>query len=189
MRVLLACLLLLGWPAWLRAQDLADYDYENLRLVGLGVDFGGLAPTLVEPTLTVAVRGDLGFLGPGVRIMPAIRFWSSELREEGFQDARVAALALEVDGHYVWSDYMGDPYLGAGVGLHFLNGSGPSIDGTFVEDLLDTVLPALNAAGGASLPLGPRLRVFAEARGVLATEVQYAALVVGGIVDLSPRSR
>lgn len=190
MHFLFALLLLLLPAAGTHAQELADYDYENLHLAGLGVDFGGLSPTLVEPTLTIGVRADLGFLGPGVRIMPAIRFWSSELREdEGFDDARVAALALELDGHYVWTEFVGDPYAGAGVGLHFLNGSGSSIGGTFVEDLLDTALPAINVMGGVSFPLGPQLRVFTEARGVLATEVQYAALLVGGILNLSRRSR
>ena len=188
MRLLIACLLVLAVPGFARAQDIADYDYENLRLAGLGVDFGGLTPTLVEPTLTLAVRADLGFLGPGVRIMPSLRFWSSELREEGFDDARVSALALDVDGHYVWSDYLGDPYAGAGVGLHFLNGGGSSISGTFAEDLLDTVLPGINVMAGIGLPLGSQLRIFTEARGVLATEVQYAALVVGGILNLSRRS-
>lgn len=189
MRFVCGLLLVLLGSGNLRAQDLADYDYENLRLVGVGIDFGGLAPTLVEPTLTIAARADLGFLGPGVRIMPAIRFWSSELREAGYEDSRVGSLALEVDGHYVWTDYVGEPYLGAGAGLHFLNGSGASIDGTFVEDLLDTAMPALNLLGGIGLPLGPQLRVFVEARGVLATEVQYAALVAGGILNLSSRSR
>lgn len=179
---LLGVLLLL--PVSLAAQDLADYDYENLRFSGVGLDFGGILPNGMESTLTLGARADLGFLGPRVRIMPGVRFWSSERRERDFGDIRVTVLSLDADAHYVWTDFVGDPYVGAGASLHLMNGSGSQIEGTLVEDLLDTVLPGINVLAGAGLPLGPRLRVFVEARGVLATEVQYAALVVGGILNL-----
>lgn len=180
--------LLLWVPGALQAQDIADYDYENLRLAGIGVDFGVILPTRVDPTLSLGIRADLGFLGPGVRIMPGIQYWSSTLRDDELQGARLSDLILNVDGHYVWADRVGDPYVGAGLALHFLNGSGAGIS-QVTEDLLDTVSPGVNLLAGAAMPLGPQIRVFAEARGVLATEIQYAALSVGAILNLPPRSR
>lgn len=184
-RVLLA--LLLCVPGTLQAQDIADYDYENLRLAGIGLDFGIILPSRVDPTLSLGARADLGFLGPGVRIMPGIQYWSSTLRDAEFQGARLSDLILNVDGHYVWTDRVGDPYLGGGLALHFLNGSGPALPQA-TEDLLDTLSPGLNLLAGATMPLGLQLRVFAEARGVLATEIRYAALSVGAIYNLPRRS-
>lgn len=184
-RLLLA--LLLSVPGTLHAQDIADYDYENLHLAGIGLDFGVILPNRVDRALSLGVRADLGFLGPGVRIMPGIQYWSSALKDPEFQGARLADLVVNLDGHYVWMDRVGDPYLGTGVGLHFLNGSGSGITQA-TEDLLDTVSPGINLLAGASMPLGPQLRAFAEARGVLATEIRYAALSVGAIYNLPRRS-
>ncbi len=184
-RLLLA--LLLCVPSVLQAQDIADYDYENLRLGGIGVDFGVILPTRVESTLSLGARADLGFLGPGVRIMPGIQYWSSALRDPEFQGARLADLVVNLDAHYVQADRVGDPYLGAGIALHILNGSGSGITQA-TEDLLDTISPGVNLLAGAAMPLGPQLRIFAEARGVLATEIRYAALSVGAIYNLPQRS-
>ncbi len=186
MRRLLWAMLLCA-PGALQAQDFADYDYENLRLAGVGIDFGVIFPTRVDPTLSLGARVDLGFLGPGVRIMPGIQYWASTLRADQFGGARLSDLILNVDGHYVWTDRVGDPYVGAGLALHFLNGSGAGIS-QVTEDLLDTVSPGVNLLAGAALPLGPQIRVFAEARGVLATEIRYAALSLGAILNLPRRS-
>ena len=188
MRTWIAAALLLLAPGALRAQELADYDYENLRFSGIGLDFGAIAPTRVDPTLMIGARVDLGFLGPGVRIVPGIQFWSSDIREDEFEGARLSDLVFNADAHYVWTDRVGDPYVGAGFGLHLLNGGGSGITQA-VEDLLDTVSPGLNVMGGAGIPLGPQVWVFAEARGVLATEIQYVALSVGGILNLPQRRR
>ena len=188
MRAWILAVLLLLAPGALRAQELEDYDYENLRFSGIGLDFGVLAPTRVDPTLMVGARVDLGFLGPNVRIVPGIQFWSSDLHGDDFRGARLSDLVINADAHYVWTDRVGDPYVGAGLGFHLLNGSGPDLKQA-VEDLLDTVSPGLNLLGGAGIPLGPQVWVFAEARGVLATEIRYVALSVGGILNLPQRRR
>ena len=62
------------------AQDLADFDYVNLSFRGLGLETGYIWPTRVEPTSTFGIRMDLGYLGPGVRIVPGITYWSSRMQ-------------------------------------------------------------------------------------------------------------
>ena len=57
-------------PCEARAQDPADYDYENLSFRGISFDVGYLYADNVEDTRTLGVRFDLGFLGPGFRLMP-----------------------------------------------------------------------------------------------------------------------
>lgn len=192
-------------PAGATAQEWEDYDYENLEFRGIGLDFGAVWPANIERTISFGVRADMGFAGPNVRIAPAIRFWSSTV-----QEAEVARLSeqirrlcerhagavcpafdlgeiersdleLAVDGHYLFTTGMAvQPYLGGGLGLHLLNGRGEAIDDTFVEDLLDTVSPALNLIAGIHLPLSSSIEMMTEARFVLVSDVRYPAILVGG---------
>src|SRR3990172_4460284 len=85
-------LLLFAATTSLRAQDLADYDYENLTFRGFGLDYGFIWPTRVAATPTYSVRLDLGFLGPGVRIAPSITYWSSH-----FRNTELARLAGQIN--------------------------------------------------------------------------------------------
>ena len=56
-------------PLEARAQDLADYDYENLSFRGMSFDVGYLWADNVENATTYGVQFDLGFLGPGFGLM------------------------------------------------------------------------------------------------------------------------
>ncbi len=191
-------------PTGLAAQTWEDYDYENLEFRGLGVEVGGIWPTRVEPTIVFGVRADLGQVGPNVRISPAIRYWSSSLRQAEVDrladqirricerqgascpafdlgEIRRSDLEISVDGHYLFDiDLPVVPYAGAGLGVHLLNGSGEAIEGTFVEDLLDTLSPGLNLIAGLNVPIGPSLQLLTEARGVLVGDIRYLTLLVGG---------
>ncbi|CAN5833815.1 hypothetical protein BH23GEM6_BH23GEM6_17140 [soil metagenome] len=196
-------------PSIAAAQTWEDYDYENLEFRGLGLELGGIWPTKLEPTFGFGIRADLGLVGPNVRISPAIRYWSSSLRQvevdrlsdqirricerqagascPGFDlgEIRRSDLEVSVDAHYLFElDLPVLPYAGAGVGLHLLNGRGEAISGTFVEDLLDTLSPGVNLVGGLTAPFGPSLQLFSEARLVLASDVQFANLLIGGMWSL-----
>lgn len=206
----LLVLALLALPGLAGAQSLEDYDYENLRFSGVGVELGRILPSNVEPTLVLALRADLGALGPGVRIVPRASYWSSRLRDaevdelranllrlcrdEGSDclrelgEIRLSDLTLGVDAHYTFdAGLVATPYAGVGVALHLLNGSGEAVDGTFVEDQLDAIAPGVELVGGVELPLGDALRLFAEARGTLSTDVRYLGLSVGGSWSLPGR--
>lgn len=196
----------LAGAASLAGQGLADYDYENLRLRGLGVEVGSVWPNKVAQTLTYGFRADLGYLGPGVRIASSLAYWSSELRQReldrlaaqlnrlpALRDRGVridgedlgaidwADLGVGLDGQYVWvlpARVLG--YLGLGAAVHVLNGSGSLIADTFVEDLLDTVTAGLSLLGGLELEPLPRLRVYGEVRYTLLSDLRYPGLRVGG---------
>jgi hypothetical protein len=204
---------LLAAPASLGAQGLEDYDYENLAFTGAGAHLGWVFPARTDPALALNLRIDLGLLGPNLRISPGVGYWTSRLRsgevrriEERIEAAcdrggspcpgidlgsvEVSDLWLDVDAHYLWTtDYFIEPYAGAGVSLHLLNGRGEFIDGTFVEELLDAVSPGLNLVGGLEMPLAANLRVMGEARGVLTGSVRYVALTFGGAWRFPPAMR
>jgi hypothetical protein len=188
------------------AQSLADYDYANLRFRGLGVEWGYLWPTRVDATQSIGVRADLGYLGPGVRIVPSITYWSSHLKqgevtklENRMADFMVAQgqlrptldlgqiswsdVQLTVDAQGVWRVPYGIlSYVGAGVSVHVLRGNGAAIDGTFVQDLLDEVTAGLDAHGGLEYPVADRLRVFGQIRYEILSHLRYSQIRLGAQV-------
>jgi len=195
---------MLSATAPLAAQDLADFDYENLSFRGFGAEWGYIWPNRVEPTQSFGIRMDLGYLGPGLRIVPSVTFWSStwkasEVREleqriedlVASQNEVPATLDLgiidwsdvhmAVDAQVVWRVPYGVlTFLGLGVGAHVLNGSGAAIDDTFVEDLLDSVSAGLNVHGGLELPVGQRFRLNGQGRYELLGDLRYTQVRIGG---------
>ena len=197
-------------PRPLAAQSWEDYDYENLQFRGIGAEVGWVIPWNLEPTVSYGIRGDMGFVGPHVRIIPSIRYWSSQLKDEEVEslatqfieicnrrasgscpttldlgEVRRSNLELSTDAQ-VLPDVPGlvNPYAGAGLSLHLLNGGGESIDDTFVEDLLDTVAPGFNVLAGVMIPLGSVLQLGAEGRLAITSDVQSGNFVVSGIWTL-----
>ncbi len=186
------------------AQGLADFDYENLSFRGIGLEAGFLFPTRVESTQSVGLRLDLGYLGPGVRIIPGLSYWSSSFKSGEVQELedRVGELigsqtdgvppsvdlgvidwrdlVLSLDAQMVWQVPLGVlTYAGAGISAHMLNGSGAAIDGTFVEDLLDSVTAGFNLHSGLEIPMG-RLRPYLMGRYEVTGDVQYLEIRIGG---------
>lgn len=202
-------------PAAAGAQTLEDYDYEDLHLRAVGPEVGWVLPADMEPAPSFGVRADLGYVGPHVRIAPAIRFWSSSLRQQEVQrlaqqivricerqasaacpssldlgQVRRSDLELSADAHYVVREgNTFTPYAGGGVSLHLLNGRGEFIDDTFVEDLLDTAAPGVSLLAGLSLPLGAGLHLLTEGRVVVSGDVRYASAALGGTWSLPTASR
>ncbi len=70
-------------------------------------------------------------------------------------------------------------YLGVGLSVHLMNGSGAAINGTFVEDALDGVSAGLNGTLGFEIATSPTWRFTVEARGVLATQLSTGSLRLG----------
>jgi opacity protein-like surface antigen len=199
-------------PAALHAQGLADYDYENLSLRGVGVDFGRIWPNKVDATTTYALRFDLGFLGPAVRIVPSVSYWNSTLKRSELERLAIqleeipilrdqgVTIGAEDLGRIEWSDVglnldaqavwtaPGNvfTYIGAGVGLHVMNGRGGAIDGTFIEDLLDSTPAGLAVMAGLEYEFARRLRVFGEGRYTLQSDVRYPGMKIGAAVMFPP---
>lgn len=208
MRVtVLVAALAVGPLCGLHAQGLEDYDYENLAFRGIGLAVGPVWPTKVDGAVQYTARADLGFLGPGVRIAPSLSYWTSELEE-----AELVRLAdklnelgasldpatlrpidwtnvnLTLDGHYMWrvpANFF--TYVGVGLGVHVLDGAGNAIDGTFVEDLLDSVTAGVSGVAGLEYAATDRFRLFGEARFTALDDVQYPSLSFGGAV-MFPRT-
>jgi hypothetical protein len=207
----LLALMVLFAPSRLAGQDLANFDYENLSFRGLGLEIGYLFPDRIENTPTYSVRFDLGYLGPGLRLVPSFSYWSTpfEASEVMGLEERVASLvsretgappplvdlgtmrwtdySIGVDGHVVWAvpfDLL--TFAGVGVSAHLLNGSGPAIDDTFIEDLLDTVTAGINLHLGLEYPVNERFRVMGQGRYEVIEDLQYFQLRLGWQIMFGP---
>lgn len=181
------------------AQDAVDYDYENLSFRGVAYDLGYLYADNVEDTQTLGVRFDLGFFGPGFRLMPGLSYWSSEMARSEVDrfEVRLASLTATqggtvppggfdlgtidrsdlvfgLDGHYVWATPLNLFFsMGVGLSAHFLNGSGPGIDGTFVEDLLDSASAGFNLHAGLEYPIIDRVRIHGRSKIEVLGDLNY----------------
>lgn len=207
---MLWALLALFLPMRAEGQAWEDYDYEHLQFRGVGLEAGRVFPRQIEPDVSFGLRGDLGYAGPHVRVSPSIRYWSSSLRGVEVQRladrivricerqasatcpsalnlgrVRRSDLEISLDAHYLFrAPGKASPYTGGGFGLHLLNGRGEFIDGTFVEDLLDTLAPGASLLAGLDLPLGSSIQLLGEGRLVITSDVQYANLVFGAMFTL-----
>lgn len=199
-----ACIAALASAVPLAGQGLANYDYTNLSFRGFGVEWGYLYPTRVNPTQSIGLRMDLGYLGPGVRIVPGITYWRSDFKsgevtklenrvEQLITDQtglpsppvdlgriRWSDVAISVDADVVWHVPL---HLltsaGLGVSAHVLRGSGPAVNGTFVQDLLNTVSAGLDAHAGIEYPLRHWIRLYGQGRYDLIEHLRYFQLRLG----------
>ena len=191
--LLMAALLGAAVPASAQT-TLADYDYENLALRGIGVDVGYLWSEKIRDTQRFGIRLDLGYVGPGLRIVPSFSYWSSEftrgeldqlaqrinestggfIQGSDLEPIKWSDLSLSLDGQFVWNTPIRVlTFIGVGGGLHALNGQGGAVDDTFVEDLLDSITAGVSALAGLEFEPVSRIRVYAEGRYTALNSIQY----------------
>jgi hypothetical protein len=204
-----AVLLALCAPA-ATAQE-APHGWRTLGFRGMGADVGIILPARSETATILTLQGDLGDLLPRLRIVPSMSYWSSRMQADEVEtlerkleevcraqgaacdelelgEVELTDLALGLEARYLLARGPVEPYAGAGLAVHLLNGQADFLDGTFVEDLLDAITPGISVSGGVEAPLHRRFRVYAEARAVLASDTRYVGFGVGGTVRLPTQS-
>jgi hypothetical protein len=209
----LASSALLLVPAGGASQDLADLDYENLGFRGVGLDWGYLWPNRVNRAGGVGLRFDLGYAGPGLRIMPHAGYWSSPLEESEITELenhiealitqqsgapspaldlgtiRWRDVAVGVDAHVVWDSLLDLlTYGGIGVTAHVLDGDGDAIAGTFIDDLLDSVTAGINLHFGMEYPITERFRIYGVSKYEVMSDLQYFSVRAGWQIMTGPNA-
>jgi hypothetical protein len=203
----------LALPAALAGQDIADIDYEHLSFRGFGIELGYVWPDRVDPAPTYGVRLDLGYAGPGLRVTPTLTYWRSHLEaaeiaefEDRIADLvaeqnlgvrpvldlgtiRYSDLAIGLDTHVVWALPLNLlTFGGVGVTAHVIDGGGSVIDGTFIEDLLDSVEPGVNLHLGAEYPVTNRMRLYASGRYEVTPDLRYFNVRLGWQLMTGPNA-
>jgi hypothetical protein len=222
LRARVAGLLALGaaWlvgPRGLTAQGLLEqFSYENLKPSALQLDLGPLGGNNVRGTLAGGLRLDYGRIAPRVRVLLGLSYFKADFSTAARQRfvQRLRGVVSDPDSNYTinlgpmtWSDVTGDldlqyvlpqghavtAYMGVGLGIHVRHGSGPVINGTFVQDALNEITAGLNGTLGAEMG-AKRWRFTLDARGVLSSGLSTVSLRTGvmyrwaGIGDAHPRT-
>ena len=190
---------------------LNQFSYDSLKLWGIQADLGVLGASRLRGTVVGGIRLDYGRIAPRIRVLLGVSYFKGEFDRNATNQLaqRLRAIVNDPDSNFVidvgrimWSDLTTDvdlqyvlpqghtvtAYLGTGLSLHIMNGSGKAINGTFVEDALDGVSAGLNGTMGFEIATSPAWRFTVEARGVLSTQLSTGSLR-GGIMYRLPGKR
>ena len=213
----LAALLLAGGGPWGAAPGLAaqgvlsQFTSDNLKPSALQLEVGALGGNNIRGAVTGGARLDYGLVAPRVRVLLGLSYFRADLSAQArrrFED-RLRSVVIDPKGEdtirlgrITWSDVTGDldlqyvmpqghavtAYMGLGIGVHLRHGSGPAINGTFVQDALDAITAGLNGTVGAEVGAG-RWRATLDGRGVVSSGLSTLALRVGVAYRWAGRGR
>ncbi len=200
MTVLLLCIIP---PFQLPAQGvLNQFSYDNLRLSGIQLDAGLLGASDLTGASVGGLRIDYGRIAPRVRLLVGLSYFRSEFDQQARNRFVQRLQTIIIDpshddtikiGRVTLSDVIGDvdfqfvfpqghgvtAYLGTGVSIQVRHGSGPAINGTFVQDALDVITAGLNGTMGFEFNLSRAWRFTVDGRGVLSSGLRTASLRTG----------
>jgi hypothetical protein len=189
-------------PSRLTAQSVFEqFSYENLKPSAIQFDVGPLGGNNIRGALTGGVRMDYGLIAPHIRVLLGVSYFKADFSSTARARFEQRLKSVVVDptgdatinlGRITWSDVTGDvdlqyvlpqgrgvtAYMGIGIGAHIRHGSGPAINGTFVQDALNEITAGLNGTIGTEV--GARhWRVTFDARGVLSSGLSTVSLRTG----------
>jgi hypothetical protein len=195
-------LLAAGPSGRLAAQGvLNQFSYDNLRLSGIQLDVGPLGASDLTGATVGGLRVDYGRIAPKVRLLLGLSYFHSRFDQQAITrfERRLDSIVNPGTpdsvnlGRISLSDLIGDvdfqlvfpqghgvtAYLGTGVSVHVRHGSGPAINGTFVQDALDVITAGLNGTMGFEFNLSPAWRFTVDGRGVLSSGLRTVSLRTG----------
>ena len=193
--MLVVVLLAICPSAHLPAQGvLNQFSYDNLRLSGIQVDVGVLGASELTGATVGGIRVDYGRIAPKVRLLLGLSYFRSRFDQQAINrlERRLDSIVNPSTpdsinlGRISLSDLIVFPqghginaYIGTGVSIHVRNGSGPAINGTFVEDALDVITAGLNGTMGFEFNLSKAWRFTLDGRGVLSSGLKTASVRTG----------
>ena len=180
---------------------LNQFSYDNLRLSGIQIDAGLLGASDLTGATVGGLRVDYGRIAPKVRLLLGLSYFHSRFDQQALQrfERRLDSIVNPGTpdninlGRISLSDVVGDvdfqfvfpqghgvtAYLGTGVSIHVRNGSGPAINGTFMEDALDVITAGLNGTMGFEFNLSHAWRFTVDGRGALSSGLRSVSLRTG----------
>jgi hypothetical protein len=180
---------------------LNQFSYDNLRLSGIQLDVGPLGASDLTGATVGGLRVDYGRIAPKVRLLLGLSYFHSRFDQQAITrfERRLDSIVNPGTpdsvnlGRISLSDLIGDvdfqlvfpqghgvtAYLGTGVSVHVRHGSGPAINGTFVQDALDVITAGLNGTMGFEFNLSPAWRFTVDGRGVLSSGLRTVSLRTG----------
>lgn len=196
-------LILLAVPQAVTGQSfLEQFSYDGLRFSGIGIETARVWSDRLSPEWSGGLRVDYGLIAPRVRVMLGASYFKGQLKAQEVAEFEASLGRVVTDptndatidvGQIDWATFEGVvdlhylfpsqgrvlAYTGLGLGVQLWNGSGAAIDGTFVEDALDTIVAGLAASAGLEIALTSNVFTTVEGRGGLTSELRTASLRLG----------
>lgn len=189
--------LLMGATRPAEAQNLEQYDYTNLGLRAIGAEVLYVDPSQNDGTVGLGTKIDLGFLGPGIRVVPRFAYWKADVEASSIEKLERqleevselepgsvnlgaidrSAYVIGADVQFIASLARVSPYIGAGLDIYALNDDGNAIRGTFLDDLVVTA--GASAVGGVQVAMSPSWSVYGELRATAVTDASSLGAAFG----------
>ena len=161
------------------AQDQSQtYDPQNpgLGFRGIGARIGFVDPEDASSTVVWGAHVDAGTLVRNVHLVPYFEYWSAGAEVGGFEaDVSDLTIAADINVDFPLQDARITPYLGGGLGVHFLSAES-NVPG---EEGGDDTKFGLNAQGGMRNQIMPNLNLFGELRYSFVSDAGQLKLVGG----------
>ena len=164
----------------------ARLNLDKLQLVSLGVGYGRILPSQIEPTDVFSLQADYGEIARSWRVVFGVSYWDSRYRDvvvqtfvdtlnqnllnpfgPRVQPSRISLydVTFSTEARYT-PTYSGElkPYLGLGLAAHVINAEGKLVNGTFVERSLDNIAAGMFITAGVSLKIFSHFGVEGGAR-------------------------
>lgn len=175
----LATLVLLVGSSPAMAQDPSQtYDPQNpgLGFRGIGARIGFVDPEDASSTVVWGAHVDAGTFVRNVHFVPYFEYWSAGAEVGGFEaDVSDLTIAADVNVDFPLQDARITPYLGGGLGVHFLSAES-NVPG---EEGGDDTKFGLNLQGGMRNQIMPNLNLFGELRYSFVSDAGQLKLVGG----------
>jgi opacity protein-like surface antigen len=155
---------------------------SDIGLKGIGGAIGYVSPENVDGTFSIGALADLGTIAPRWNIESRLDWWSHS--EEAFgAKASIRDITLGARTKYMIevANPKLQPYVGAGLGLHFLHAETTvEVPGfpTMSAEASETKL-GFDIGGGAMTAIGPRTNLMGELWYGLVTDLSQLSLRVG----------
>jgi hypothetical protein len=160
---------------------------SDLGFKGAGLEVGFVSPENIDATVGIGAFADLGTIVPSLMLEAYLDYWSKSEEEFGLKTSiRDIAIGAKAKYQFDVSSSRIRPFVGGGIGLHFLsaemaipdqNFGGFIIPGASVGD--SSTKLGLDLGGGFNAPINPRIDFLTEIWFGLVSDVNQLSLKIG----------
>ena len=165
------------------------YSQSDLGFKGIGAKFGLVDPENIDAVIGFGVFGDFGEIKENIRLEGNLDYWSKSYGDANF-DASISDFALTGMVKYMFSpdNESFQPFVGGGLGLHFISSSwkskveNPIFDTTKSSDSSTKI--GIDLGGGVFYGVSDKIDLLGEVRYRLVSDVSQFTVQIGALYKL-----
>lgn len=203
-------LVMISLPGEVRAQGfLEQFSYDDLGFSAVGAEAGIVWSDQLTTEWSGGIRLDYGMIAPQIRVLFGGSYFKGLINEDEILQFEQSILRVVDDptgdatidiGEITWADLQLNAdlqylvpagaryffYFGLGMAAHVRRGAGGAIEGTFVEDALNTIAAAAVGSVGVEIAAAEQLHLVLDTRGSLSSELRTLSVRLGAMYRIRP---